>query len=96
MQARTAERRPQMTLRASYVCALAALALLALHFNAELFPGWTSGMALLSGALAGAGVGFAALSLGRRWTSLAQWPGQVALALNTLLTLGFLFYASPA
>ena len=85
-----------MALRASYVCASVALALLALHFNAELFPGWTGGMALFSGALAGAGLGFAAVSLGRRWTSLAQWPGQVALALNALLTLGFLFYANPA
>lgn len=85
-----------MALRASYVCGFVALALLALHFNAELFPAWTRGMALLSGALAGAGVGMAAVSLGRRWTSIAQWPGQVALAFNALLTLGFLFYVSPA
>jgi hypothetical protein len=85
-----------MALRASYLCAAAGLALLALHFNAELFAGWTRGMALWSGALGLAGVALAAWSLGGRWLSLSQWPGQVALGLNAILSLGFLFYANPA
>lgn len=84
-----------MALRASYLCAVAGLALLGLHFNAELFAGWTRAMALFSGALSLAGVALAAVSLGSRWMSLSQWPAQVALGLNALLALGFLFYANP-
>jgi hypothetical protein len=83
----------RVPLRASYLCAAVALGLLALHFNAEALPGWTSGLATLAAVFALPGALLAALSLGRhRWTSLQHWPAQVAFALNAFLALAFLFY----
>lgn len=83
----------KLLVRASYLCAALALGLLAIHFNAELLPGWTRGLALLAGALALVGAGLAVLYLGRHgWTRLRHWPGQVALALNSVLAIAFAFY----
>jgi hypothetical protein len=91
-----AEMRKNLLLRGSYLCAAVAAGLVALHFNAELFPGWTRGMAVLSCAFALAGAGLAATSIGSAgWTHLKLWPAHVAVALNILLALGFFFYATP-
>jgi multisubunit Na+/H+ antiporter MnhB subunit len=79
--------------RASYVCAAAALVLLALHFNAERLPAWTPRLAVTAGVIALAGALLAAVSLDRRgWTDLSHWPAQLAFAINTILALGFLAY----
>jgi hypothetical protein len=83
-------------LRASLLCAALALGLLAIHFNGGLLPAWTRPLALLAGALALCGAALAAFHLARHgWTKLAQWPGQVAFALNAFLAVAFLFYANP-
>jgi hypothetical protein len=80
--------------RASYLCALVAMGLLALHFNAAQLPGWTRSLAVLAGGFAVAGAALAAMSLDRRgWVSIRRWPIQAAFALNTVLALGFLVYA---
>jgi hypothetical protein len=84
-------------LRASYLCAVVAAGLLALHFNAALLPSWTQGVALLSGGLALAGVGLAAYSFGSDgWTDIRYWPAHLAFGLNALLGLGFLASVTPA
>jgi hypothetical protein len=84
-------------LRASYLCAVVAAGLLALHFNAALLPSWTQGIALLSGGLALAGVGLAAYSFGSDgWTDIRYWPAHLAFGLNALLGLGFLASVTPA
>jgi hypothetical protein len=83
-------------LRASYLCAAVALGLLAIHFNAGALAGWTPAFAALAAFFALPGALLAGYALGRRgWTSLQHWPVQVAFALNALLALAFLFYASP-
>jgi len=76
---------------------LPAAGLVALHFNAELFRGWTRPMAMISGGFAVLGAGLVALSLGRSgWTRLEHWPAHIALALNAVLAIGFLLYGYPA
>ena len=86
----------RLAVRASYLCAAAALSLLAVHFNAEALAGWTRALALLAAGFAVPGVLLAALSLGRTgWTRLQDWPGQVAFALNAFLALAFVLYANP-
>jgi uncharacterized membrane protein HdeD (DUF308 family) len=83
-------------LPASYLCAGLALALLALHFNAELMPAWTRSVSSFGAALALAGTFLAASSLGRRgWWSLRHWAGQVALALNAFLAVALFLFAHP-
>lgn len=83
-------------MRASWICAFAAAALLGVHFNAAVFPAWTRGLALLSGGLAVAGVFLAAYSLGAEgWTNVRRWPAQTAFGFNVLLAIAFLFYALP-
>jgi hypothetical protein len=84
---------PKLLVHAAYLCAALALGLLAIHFNAGLLPGWTRGLALLAGALALAGAGFAAVHLARHgWTRLRLWPAQAAFALNSVLAVAFAFY----
>ena len=86
-----------VAIRLSYFCAAAAGGLLALHFNAELFPSWSPRLALISAVFALVGVALAVFSLGRRgWTSMRSLSAQIALALNAFLALAFLFYAQPA
>jgi hypothetical protein len=86
-----------MALRASYVCAVVAAGLLALHFKAALLPAWTQGIALLSGGLALAGVGLAAHSFGSEgWTDIRCWPAHLAFGLNALLGAGFIASVTPA
>jgi len=84
---------PGVPLRVSYLCAVVALGLLALHFNAEQLSGWTRGLAALGAVLALPGALLAAWSLGRSgWTSARYWRAQIAFALNALLALAFLLY----
>jgi hypothetical protein len=86
----------RVSVRASYACAAVALGLLAFHFNAGQLPGWTRSLAALAGAVALLGTGLAAFWLGRSgWTQMRNWPGQVAFALNGILALAFVLYASP-
>jgi hypothetical protein len=81
-------------LKASYLCAAVAGGLVAAHFNAELFGGWTRAMSVISAGFALAGAAFAAFRLASAgWTRLRNWPAQLAFALNALLAMGFTFYA---
>jgi hypothetical protein len=87
----------RLALRASYLFAVVAAGLLALHFNAALLPSWTDRIALLSGGLALAGVGLAAYSFGSAgWMDLSYWRAHVAFGVNALLGLGFLASVTPA
>jgi hypothetical protein len=77
--------------RASYVCAVLAMALLASHYIAAILPAWTKGISLFSGGLALAGSGLAAFALTPEgWTDIEQWPAQVALGINALLAIAFI------
>lgn len=88
--------RKNLLLRVSYLCAAVAAGLVAAHFNAELFGGWTRGMAVISCGFALAGATCATLSIGASgWTRLRHWPAQLAFALNALLAIGFFVYANP-
>jgi hypothetical protein len=82
---------------ASWLCAALAGGMLALHFNGEVAPGWTRGLSYFAGWLALAGAALAAYALGRQgWASLRYWLEQLALGVNLLLGLSFLFYATPS
>jgi hypothetical protein len=81
----------RVALRASYVCAAVAAALLAAHFNAGLFPAWTRGLGLLSGGIAVAGTGLAAAAIGTDgWSDLRAWAGQLSFAINAFLGIAFI------
>ena len=79
----------------SYGCAVLAEGLVALHFNAELFPTWSEALAWMAAVLAIAGALLAAAWLRLQgWNRLRNWPGQLAFATNALLGMGFLVYAA--
>lgn len=80
--------------RASYACAALSAGLLALHFNAEQLPAWTTRLSLGAAALAFVGAACAAAALGRQgWTSLRHRAGQIALAINGFFAIAFAAYA---
>jgi hypothetical protein len=84
-------------LRASYICAALAAALLASHYLAAILPEWTRGLSLFSGGLALAGVGLAAFSLHPDgWTDIRQWPAQTAFGFNAFLAIAFFVAAIPS
>jgi hypothetical protein len=84
-----------MGIYSSYGCAVLAAGLLALHFNAELFPTWSEALAWAAALLAVAGALLSAAWLHvKGWNRLSNWPGQLAFATNTLLGMGFLVYAA--